>query len=217
MYGEDIDWCYRIKKIGWKIIYLPSTQIIHFKGESTKRSNIDELKVFYSAMRKFFHKHYKSTFILEQMIELGILVRHFLSSTAKYFQMFVDVLIDSVLVFLSIILAEYIRKGSLFSFPVYAYPYVYIVPIILLVTVMYYFQAYTVSRHSTSKAFTATFVSYLVISTITAFVKDFAFSRIIILLSATISLFAIPGWRVALKIFSKSIFDKSSFLKAPLL
>lgn len=131
--------------------------------------------------------------------------------------MFVDVLIDSVLVFLSIILAEYIRKGSLFSFPVYAYPYVYIVPIILLVTVMYYFQAYTVSRHSTSKAFTATFVSYLVISTITAFVKDFAFSRIIILLSATISLFAIPGWRVALKIFSKSIFDKSSFLKAPLL
>jgi len=34
MYGEDLDWCYRIKKAGWQIYYVPKTQIIHYKGET---------------------------------------------------------------------------------------------------------------------------------------------------------------------------------------
>ncbi|MBI3578172.1 MAG: glycosyltransferase family 2 protein, partial [Ignavibacteriales bacterium] len=41
MYGEDLDWCYRIQKAGWKNYYVHSTKIIHYKGESTKRSNLD--------------------------------------------------------------------------------------------------------------------------------------------------------------------------------
>lgn len=32
MYGEDIDWCYRIKSAGWKIIYYSPAQILHHKG-----------------------------------------------------------------------------------------------------------------------------------------------------------------------------------------
>ena len=38
MYGEDIDLSYRIKQAGYKNYYFPDTQIIHYKGESTKRS-----------------------------------------------------------------------------------------------------------------------------------------------------------------------------------
>ncbi|MYF90572.1 MAG: glycosyltransferase, partial [Gemmatimonadetes bacterium] len=34
MYGEDIDWCYRFHQAGWKIYYVPTTSIIHFRGES---------------------------------------------------------------------------------------------------------------------------------------------------------------------------------------
>jgi GT2 family glycosyltransferase len=36
MYGEDIDWCYRIKRGGWKIRYLPAAEIVHFAGQSSK-------------------------------------------------------------------------------------------------------------------------------------------------------------------------------------
>lgn len=41
MYGEDIDLSYRIKHAGYKIFYLGETTIIHFKGESAKKQNIN--------------------------------------------------------------------------------------------------------------------------------------------------------------------------------
>ena len=37
MYGEDIDLSYRITKSGFKNYYFPEAQIIHYKGESTKK------------------------------------------------------------------------------------------------------------------------------------------------------------------------------------
>jgi len=46
MYGEDLDWCYRVQKGGWKVFYVADTKIIHYKGESTRRSDIDELSIF---------------------------------------------------------------------------------------------------------------------------------------------------------------------------
>src|SRR3990172_4972493 len=39
MYGEDLDWCYRIKQAGWKVYYVSGTRIIHYKGESVRRSD----------------------------------------------------------------------------------------------------------------------------------------------------------------------------------
>ena len=40
MYGEDLDWCYRAQVAGWNISYVHATQIIHYKGESTRRSGM---------------------------------------------------------------------------------------------------------------------------------------------------------------------------------
>ena len=41
MYCEDVDYCYRIKKSGWKIYYIPDSSLIHYKGESTKKNDLD--------------------------------------------------------------------------------------------------------------------------------------------------------------------------------
>ena len=57
MYGEDIDWCYRFHQAGWKIYYVPTTEIIHFRGESGRRT---PLKILYrksQAMSIFVNKH----------------------------------------------------------------------------------------------------------------------------------------------------------------
>ena len=36
-YGDDIDWCYRFKKAGWKVMFTPTAQIIHYGGQNTKQ------------------------------------------------------------------------------------------------------------------------------------------------------------------------------------
>ena len=59
MYGEDIDLSYRITKAGFKNYYFPKTQIIHYKGESTKRSSLNYVVIFYKAMAIFSKKHFR--------------------------------------------------------------------------------------------------------------------------------------------------------------
>lgn len=57
MYGEDIDLSYRLLKGGWQNWYLPF-DIIHYKGQSTKKTDFRYVHVFYQAMLIFFCKHY---------------------------------------------------------------------------------------------------------------------------------------------------------------
>ncbi|MGM1050169.1 MAG: glycosyltransferase family 2 protein [Bacillota bacterium] len=62
MYGEDIDWCYRIKEAGWGIHYYPLTHIIHFKGGSARRRPVKIIYEFHRAMILFHRKHYRERY-----------------------------------------------------------------------------------------------------------------------------------------------------------
>lgn len=58
MYGEDIDLSYRITLGGFENWYFPKARIIHYKGESTKKSSVNYVFVFYNAMAIFAKKHF---------------------------------------------------------------------------------------------------------------------------------------------------------------
>ncbi len=58
MYGEDIDLCYRIKQAGYKVLYYPKAQIIHYKGGSSKKRRTKVIYDFHKAMWIFYKKHY---------------------------------------------------------------------------------------------------------------------------------------------------------------
>lgn len=58
MYGEDIDLSYRIVLGGYKNYYFHDARIIHYKGESTKKSSVNYVFVFYRAMVIFAKKHF---------------------------------------------------------------------------------------------------------------------------------------------------------------
>lgn len=36
MYGEDVDWCRRCWNAGWRIVFLPTAEAIHYRGGSSK-------------------------------------------------------------------------------------------------------------------------------------------------------------------------------------
>ncbi len=75
MYGEDIDLSYRILKGGYHNYYLP-VQILHYKGESTKKSSFRYVHVFYDAMLIFFNKHYRDSHkFLGWLVRLAVVVR----------------------------------------------------------------------------------------------------------------------------------------------
>jgi len=77
MYYDDIDWCYRIKKRGWKIYFIPLAQIIHHGGQSAGL-NMAEMRIQgYKSRHKFFRKHYGilSEWIVKQMDLFGLIFK----------------------------------------------------------------------------------------------------------------------------------------------
>ncbi|AXT53296.1 glycosyltransferase family 2 protein [Aquimarina sp. BL5] len=71
MYGEDIDLSYKMKKKGLENYYIGTISVIHYKGESTDR-NAEYIKRFYGAMRLFYQKHFKSNWLLDFIVSVGI-------------------------------------------------------------------------------------------------------------------------------------------------
>ena len=57
MYGEDLDWAYRIKDAGWKVYYNPEVTVLHVKKASTRQNPRAQLE-FYRAMEIFYRKHF---------------------------------------------------------------------------------------------------------------------------------------------------------------
>ncbi len=76
MYGEDLDWAFRIRQMGWQIRYNPSVVVRHVKRASSRQS-ARARREFYRAMLLFYQKHYRqqTVFWLHYLVMLGILMK----------------------------------------------------------------------------------------------------------------------------------------------
>ncbi len=101
MYGEDIDLSYRVIKAGYKNYYFPKTRIIHYKGESTKKSSVNYVLVFYNAMVIFAKKHFsnKNAWLFSNLINLAIYFRAFIAILSRFWEKLVLPLIDAATLF----------------------------------------------------------------------------------------------------------------------
>ena len=63
MYGEDLDWCLRMKQRGWTIRYQPDVVVHHQHGGASRQRPLRTTIHFFRAMDLFYRMHYVRRFI----------------------------------------------------------------------------------------------------------------------------------------------------------
>lgn len=199
MYGEDLDWCFRTQKAGWKIYYTSDTSIIHYKGESTKRSSIDEVRVFYDAMHIFVRKNFSAPFLFILFLRAGIAVRSLIAMVIRRWRIAVLVVLDTAVVTAGLLAATTHRFGGPLGLPAYAYPEAVVVPVLIVLCMLAFFGVYGRKWHDASRTAGAVVAGFFVISSLTFFFKEFAFSRRIVLEMSVFNMVALSTMRWALR------------------
>lgn len=55
MYAEDLDWCTRIRKIGYEIVYYPKA-IVEYKGSRSARRSLKYAKIFFESHLRYWRR-----------------------------------------------------------------------------------------------------------------------------------------------------------------
>lgn len=75
MLFEEVDWCYRIKKAGWQIWFLPEAKVIHHYGQSIKQVKAKMILSSHRGLFRYWKKHLSGGFLfLQGLIYAGLMV-----------------------------------------------------------------------------------------------------------------------------------------------
>ena len=205
MYGEDLDLCYRVQKNDYKVFYVHSTQIIHYKGESTKRSNLDETKLFYDAMHLFVKKHLSSFPLVELILRSAIGFRKIFAFLGKRKLSLYTAFTDFIIFDLSLFAAETFYKSitEWVGFDPDAYLIIYTVPALIHIFVAILVGVYRKEEVSVLRNFGAIITSFLILTSATFFFKQYAFSRAVVLIAFILFLILSTLFRILLKLIFK--------------
>ena len=217
MYGEDIDLSYRITKAGYKNYYYPGTRIIHYKGESTKKSSLNYVFVFYNAMIVFAKKHFskENARAFSVMINIAIYFRASISILIRFFNRVFLPMVDALLIFAGIFFIKgYWEKH--FIFPDgghYPDAFIYIaVPIYLTIWLlcMYLSGGYDKPLRL-RKVIQGMAVGTIIILVLYSLLNEhYRFSRALIILGATWGTLVMLGVRYILHFFNINGFRLNS-------
>lgn len=200
MYGEDLDLCFRIQRAGWKIYYTPDTQIIHYKGESTKKGEIRYVRLFYGAMVLFARKHLQSRYsrLFAGLLQGAIMVRAGFSLLSRGLSRLSAPAVDFALVFGTVVLLAWLRSRQLDA-PLSTLYLTAVAPAYAIGTIAGVFLAggyRQASRHRTRPAFVGVLLGFLVVSAASFLAKEIAFSRAVVLAGVPVSITLLAGWRL---------------------
>ncbi len=230
MYGEDIDWCYRFHQAGWKIYYVPTTEIIHFRGESGRGVPLRILYRKSRAMSIFVNKHMarRFRFFPLWLLQVGIALYgtfRFLARTGRALAM---PLIDAGLVLCGLKLGLAVRYhqelvpfiyrieqvGNLFGLAVQPTrwlvppPYsdlqwtaVYGASTLVWLLAFYMSGLYERRRYSVAWSVVGVTLGFAFIVMLVFFFKAYNFSRLAVIAAWFCNLVLIAGWRFGARWF----------------
>jgi len=214
MYGEDIDLSYRIIQGGYKNFYFPKTRIIHYKGESTKKSSVNYVVVFYRAMVIFAQKHFsaKNAKLFSFLINLAVYFRAFLAILNRFLNRITLPLLDAALLFAGIIgIKNYWEHNVIFpdggEYPIEIVSVA--IPLYILIWLFSVFLSGGYDRPvRLPKIFQGLFIGTVVILTVYALLPEiYRFSRALIIFGALWGLVAMISLRFILHLLKFKSFQ----------
>ena len=206
MYGEDLDFCHRIKQIGYKIIYNPVTSIIHYKGESSKTAPYDMIHLFYKAFHNYYNKYsitHPSWKVLRYFISIGIFGRKLISYLKFYSTKIISTILD-----LSSIVFSFATSLS-FWYPLYHHENVNLSTFssqwLLLLNIMicwmissYWIHLYKKDYLSYGRSLVVSFFAFLLSATSIYFISVIAYSRVVLIMTFLLVAIITASWRIGL-------------------
>ncbi|MEE3260128.1 MAG: glycosyltransferase, partial [Candidatus Latescibacterota bacterium] len=225
MYGEDIDWCYRIHQAGWKVFYVPTTEIIHFRGESGRGVPLRILYRKSQAMSIFVNKHMarRFRFFPLWLLQVGIALHGLFRFMLKTGRTIALPLVDVVLVLCGLKLGLAMRYhqelvpfiyriervGTLFGLdaqptrwltpPPYSdlqWAAVYGVSTLVWLLAFYLSGLYDRRRYSASWSVVGVTLGFAFIVTLVFFFKAYNFSRLAAGAAFLFNALLVAGWRL---------------------
>ncbi|MCD6658657.1 MAG: glycosyltransferase family 2 protein [Lentimicrobium sp.] len=205
MYGEDIDLSYRITKSGYKNYYFPGARIIHYKGESTKKSSINYVFVFYNAMVIFARKHFsqKNARLFSFLIHIAIYLRAGISILHRLLNKVLLPLADAAVIYSgSLLIVDYWESNVTYTFGGH-YPPQFLFGLLPGYVLIWLFSVLLAGGYdkplSLRKIFTGIFAGTIAILVFYALLPaGFRFSRAIIILSGIWGIASVTGIRLLL-------------------
>ncbi len=225
MYCEDIDLCHRINCSGYKIYYVPTTSIIHYKGESTKKNRLDYVLTFNKSLYLFFQKYYAPTsvFLFRWLVTAGIFMRAIFIYIKNFFNnqfpLLLDTLLLNIIIFLSFVIRLETSRGFRWKEYTDQFWVINVIGTGLFLGLAFYLDIYPNRRFSIQSIVKANILTFLLLAALTFFFKQFAFSRMVVLLTFIFSPMVMIGWRFVLRKYyrgDRSALGKDLFAKPTL-
>lgn len=180
MYGEDLDLCKRTGLAGAEIWYYPETSIVHIKGQSTSRSSLDSIRMFYDAMEIFARKHHHRNPFMLPMLRAGIQLRMGVARFNRRFTAAGFAMVDLLAVLIGLVIGSLLRTGAV-SFPESTMPWVFLgspIPFLLAIGLA---GGYGSDHERLSRVLLGYLGGFFILSTLPYFFEAYRFSRGIVL------------------------------------
>jgi len=89
MYMDDIDWCYRAKKAGWKVYYVPLMKVMHYGGVGGSQLHVYKNIYYFYHSAYLFYKRYLASqynFVINFVYYVGLLLAFVLKIVINLFR-----------------------------------------------------------------------------------------------------------------------------------
>ena len=220
LYFEDTDFCLRAINAGYKVIYNPETQIIHYKNQSSIHAPFEVQDVFNQSLLQFYNKYQK-------LISYGIFI-NFIVNVSVYFRKIIfrlysfrkeifASLLDTLSIIFSFLLSIFYWYSFQYEESFHTINFSKHWPLIFTFVIMWLFAAsliklYKKNAISYGASLFNSIISFLLTTTITYFLSFFAFSRVILLIASFLIGILTGTWRILIHYLHKYSKFNSSFI-----